>query len=65
MTVIIISYMLCGVSYWLPEYTKAAFPGQVFLPQRTYTTPPEDGPEDEGSEIKCGEKNVAHIMRTC
>ena len=47
--------MLHGVSYRLPEYNKVAFPGQVFLPQRTYTTPPvgylrpstEDGSEGE------------------
>ena len=55
----IISYKLYGVSYWLPEYTKVAFPGQLFLPHRTYTTPPvaslrpspEDGSEAERSEM--------------
>ena len=55
----IISSKLYGVSYWLPEYTKVAFPGQLFLPQRTYTTPPfaylrpspEDGSEAERSEM--------------
>ncbi len=62
--------MLYGVSYWLPEYTKVAFPGQVFLPQRTYTTPPAESlrppPEDESaaepSEMKCEQNNTAHIM---
>ena len=59
-----------GVSYRLPEYTKVAFPGQVFLPQRTYTTPPvgslRPSPEDrykgEPSDIKCEDNNIAHMM---
>ena len=54
-----------GVSYRLPEYSKVTFPGQVFLPQRTYTTPPVgylrpypgDGSEDERSEMKIEENN--------
>ena len=57
--------MLYIVTYWLPEYSKVAFPGQVFLPQRTYTTPPvgylrpspEDGSEAERSEMKCEDNN--------
>ena len=66
----IISSKLYGVSYWLPEYTKVAFPGQLFLPQRTYTTPPagpsrpspEDGSEAEPSEMKREYNNTANIM---
>ncbi len=62
--------MLYRVIYWLLEYTKVAFPGQLFLPQRTYTTPPvgslrlspEDGSGAEPSEIKCEQNNAANIM---
>ena len=66
----IISSMLYVVSYLLPAYTKVAFPGQLFLPQRTYTTPPvgylrpspEDGSGAEPSEMKREQNNTAHIM---
>ena len=62
--------IVTGVSYLLPEYTKVAFPGQVFLPQRTYATPParslrpspEDGSETERRDMKREEKHTGHTM---